>query len=179
MKRTFCGILVLAMLLASLASCSGYNRVMREHLKNADNYQAREMILKDFYYIDPSTQEKKRDFADQAFGDNDIIFEVAFGKSVEELILFSGHTFEEDAELELYQFQLRVIPSNSQILLENGFFDRIAVDEKISFKASDYIYMDSEYFYIAQLEYADTEYLSFDDGLKNIVDMMEENKSIF
>ena len=78
MKRISCFILVFAMLLVSLVSCSGYNGVMRDHLKNADNYKTCEVILKDFYYIDPSTNEKKHDITDQAFLDNDIIFEVSF-----------------------------------------------------------------------------------------------------
>ena len=39
--------------------------------------------------------------------------------------------------------------------------------------------MDSEFFYIAQVEYDGTEYLNFEDGLENIVDMMDKDKSLF
>ena len=179
MKRISCFILIFAMLLFSLVSCSGYNSVMRDHLNNADNYQTREVILKDFYYIDPSTAEKKRDFTAQEFSGNDIIFEVSFFDSAEELRPFLGGSPNENISLEVYKFQFCVIKSNSKILLANDFFDHITVGEKINVSVSDYIYMDSEFFYIAQLQYNGKEYLNFEEGLKNIVDMMNENKSIF
>ena len=54
----------------------------------------------------------------------------------------------------------------------------MTVGEKISVKVSDFIYMDSEYFYVVQLEYNGKEYLNFEEGLKNLVDMMNKNKSL-
>ena len=176
MKRISCSILIFAML---LVSCSGYNGVMRDHLKKSNNYQTREVILKDFYYIDPSTNEKKRDFTTQEFSNNDIIFEVSFFNNIEELRPFLGGSPNENISLEVYKIQFRVIKSNSKILLANDFFNHITVGEKISVKVSDFIYMDSEFFYIAQLEYNGKEYLNFEEGLMNIVDMMDENKSLF
>ena len=179
MKKFSCFTLVLALLLLALVSCSGYNKIMRDHLKNSNNYQTREVFLKDFYYIDPSTNEKKRDFTAQEFSDNDVIFEVSFFNSVEELRPFLGGSPNESIPLEEYKFQFRVIKSNSKILLTNDFFNHITVGEKISVKVSDFIYMDNNYFYIAQLEYNGKEYLTFDEGLKNIVDMMDKNRSLF
>jgi hypothetical protein len=38
--------------------------------------------------------------------------------------------------------------------------------------------MDTNYFYIAGLQYADTEYLSPDVGLENIIDMMKKDWSL-
>ncbi len=179
MKRISCFILILTLLLLTFVSCSGYNRTMRDHLENADNYKTYEVILKDFYYIDPSTNEKKRDITDQAFLDNDIIFEVSFFNSFEELRPFLGGPPNEDVPLEEYKFQFLIMKNNSNILSSNDLYKHITVGEKISVKVSDYIYMDSNYFYIAQLEYNGKEYLSFEEGLKNIVNMMKQDKSLF
>lgn len=178
MKKTTALTTFLAILLICFTSCSGYNQIMRNHLENADNYHTCEVILKDLYYIDSSTNEKKYDVTDQDFLDNDISLEVSFFNNIEELRPFLGGNPNEDIPLEAYKFQFHVTKSNSNILASNGFYTNITVGEKISVKVSDHIYMDSEYFYVAQLEYKGKEYLSFEEGLKNIVDMMNENKSL-
>ena len=90
-----------------------------------------------------------------------------------------GGTPNEDIPLEEYKIQYIVTKKNSKILWANDFFNHITVGEKISVNVSDFIYMDSEYFYIAQLEYNGKEYLNFEEGLMNIVDMIDENKSLF
>ena len=178
MKRIVCCVM-LAMLLVCLAACSGYNGAMYDHLKNADNYQSCEVVIEDIYYIDPSTNEKKYDFADKAFVEYDIIFEVTFADDISQLYPFLGATPDESAQLEEYEFQFRVINSNSNILLEQHFFKQVTAGDRIRVRVSSFLYMDSEYFYIAQLEYAGQEYLNFEEGLKNIVDMMDKNKSPF
>ena len=179
MKKISCFILIFAILQVSLVSCSGYNGIMRNHLKNPDNYQACEVILEDFYYIVPSTNEKKRDFTTNEFSNNDIIFDVSFFNGIEELRPFLGGMPNPDIPLEEYKFQFRVIKSNNRILLANGFFNQITVGEKISVRVSDFIYMDSDFFHIARLEYNGKEYLNFEEGLTNIIDMMNKNKSFF
>ena len=179
MKKISCFILIFAILQVSLVSCSGYNGIMRNHLKNPDNYQACEVILEDFYYIVPSTNEKKRDFTTNEFSNNDIIFVVSFSNSYEELKPFLGITPDESTPSGEYKFQFRVIKSNNRILLANGFFNQITVGEKISVRVSDFIYMDSDFFHIARLEYNGKEYLNFGEGLRNIIDMMNKNKSFF
>jgi hypothetical protein len=84
-----------------------------------------------------------------------------------------------DIPLEEYKFQFRVTKDNSNLLSSNGFYNCVSLEAKISVKVSSYIYMDSEFFYIAQVEYDGTEYLNFEDGLENIVDMMDKDKSLF
>lgn len=179
MKRILCFIFILVLLSASLVSCSGYNKIMRNHLKNEDNYRTCEVYLKDFYYIDPSSDEKKRDFTERTSIDANIIFEVSFFNSVEELKPFLGGSPNENILLEEYIFQFYVTKENGNVLLSNNFFNDIPIGERFSVKVSDFIYMDSEFFYVAQLEYNGKEYLSFEKGLENIVNMMNKNKSLF
>ncbi len=179
MKRISCLILILPLLLVCFVSCTGYNQIMRNHLADADNYHTYEVILEDLYYFDLSTNEKNRDITDQAFLDNDITFKVSFLNSYDEVRPFLGADPNEDIPLEEYTFCFEVTKNNSHILLSNDFYKDIKVGEKISVKVSDFIYMDGYFFYIAQLEYNGKEYLSFEDGLKNIVDMMEQNESLF
>ena len=179
MKKIACLAVIFALALVSLTSCSGYNKTMRDYLGNADNYQVCEVFLKDLYYIDPSTNEKVRDFSSDDFHDNDIIFEVSFFNGIEELRPFLGGMPNTDIPLEEYKFQFRVTKDNSNLLSSNGFYNCVSLEAKISVKVSSYIYMDSEFFYIAQVEYDGTEYLNFEDGLENIVDMMDKDKSLF
>lgn len=178
MKKTTCLTTLLAILITCFASCSGYNKPMRDHLGNADNYHTCEVILEDLYYIDSSTNEKKRDITDQDFLNNDIFLEVSFFNSIDDLRPFLGLTPSKDTPLETYKFQFRVTKSNSRILASNDYYANMTVGEKISVKVSDFIYMDSEYFYVVQLEYNGKEYLNFEEGLKNLVDMMNKNKSL-
>lgn len=53
------------------------------------------------------------------------------------------------------------------------------MNETIEIRASDLIYMDGNFFYIASVMYDETEYLNFDDGLKNIVNMIKKKRSVF
>ena len=179
MKKIACLTVIIALIFVVFTSCSGYNRTMRDHLGNADNYQTFEVILKDLYYIDTSTNEKVRNFSGDDFLDKDIIFEVSFFNNIEELKPFLGSTPSEDIPLEEYKFQFSVTKENSKILFLNDFYNCVSLEEKISVKVSSYIYMDSEFFYIAQVEHDGIEYLSFEEGLKNIVDMMDKDKSLF
>ena len=129
--------------------------------------------------MDPSTNERKRDFTDREFFENDVILEVSFFNSVEELIPFLGHTPDENTSLDVYTVQFRLTDHNCNVLASNNFFTNVNIGQRICVRASDFIYMDSEYFLVAQLNYNGREYLSFDEGFKNIVDMMDQDKSLF
>lgn len=179
MKKLVCLAILFAILLTCFTSCSGYNKTMRKYLENAENYHTYEVFLEDVYYIDPSTNEKKRDITDQDFLDNDIFLEISFFNSIEELRPFLGGTPNEDTPPEEYKFRFRVTKSNSNILASNGFYTDVSIGEKINVKVSDLIYMDSEFFYIAKLECGGKEYLNFEEGLKNIADMVNKDKSLF
>ena len=178
MKKFSCFILILALLLLTLVSCSGYNIIMRDHLSDPENYQTYEAILTDIYYQDPVTKEVIGDLENSKITDYETVFIVTF-ETTEDVRAFWGGTPNPDISPEEFNFALHVNSDNSKILHSNGFYDSVSLGDKITVTASSWIYMDGDFFYITQLECDGTEYLTFDEGLKNIVDMMNKNKSIF
>ncbi len=178
MKKVICFITVLLVLIVCLTSCSGYNKIMRDHLSDPENYQACEAILVDIYYLDPVTKEVFYDLETPEILDYETVFIVAF-ETTEDVSAFLGGTPNPYIPLEEYKISLRVASDNSKILHSNGFYDSVSLGDKITLTASNWIYMDGNFFFVAQVECDGTEYLTFDEGLKNIVDMMNKNKSLF
>ena len=178
MKKYSCFILIFALLLLSLVSCSGYNKIMRDHLSNPENYQVYEAILTDIYYRDPVTKEDFDDLENSEITDYETVFIVTF-ETTEDVRAFLGGTPNPDIPLQEFDFALHVNSDNSKILHSNGFYDSVSLGDKITVTVSSWIYMNRDFFYIAQLECDGTEYLTFDEGLKNIVDMMNKIKSLF
>ena len=112
------------------------------------------------------------------FSNYETVFIVTF-ETTEDVRAFLGGTPNPDIPLQEFDFALHVNSDNSKILHSNGFYDSVSLGDKITVTVSSWIYMDGDFFYIAQLECDGTEYLTFDEGLKNIVDMMNKNKSLF
>ena len=76
------------------------------------------------------------------------------------------------------QATLYVPEENYELLAERRFFMNFSEGDTITVTASNLIYMDGEFFYIAALTHNGTEYLSFDEGLQNIKRMMRRNPSM-
>ena len=178
MKKMLSLTLCLAVLLACLSSCSGYNKIMRDHLSDADNYHTFNVTLHSISYQDPSTYDIVYDFDPSEVLDYDIIFRVTF-ETREEVSAFWGGRLNPDIPLEECIVPLQVISDNHKVLVSNGFYDHVSLGDTISITASDWIYMDGDFFFVAQAEYDGTEYLNLEDGLKNIISMMNKNKSLF
>ena len=51
--------------------------------------------------------------------------------------------------------------------------------DSITLRCSTWIYMDGYFYYVAEVKAEDKQYLSFEDGLANIIAYMEDNKSLF
>lgn len=177
MKKIISFLLIATSLCVLLSSCSGYNKIMRDHLSDAANYQDYTVTLVDMYYKDTSNGETRRDFDNQDFVDYDVNISVTF-ETVEQVSAFLGGSPNKNKPLEDYKFSLVIHAANNRILFENGFYENIAIGNKINIIASDWIYMDGNFFYVAQVEYDGVVYLDFEDGLKNITDHMDENKSL-
>ena len=177
MKKFIGYVLILTLLLVCISSCSGYNKIMRDHLSNPANYQTFDVVLTDMCYQDPSNHKILRDFDKQDFLNYDITIYVTF-ETIEDISAFLGHSPNLDIPLEEYEISLHIPRDNSKVLFNNGFYENISSGDKITITSSNWVYMDSDFFYVAQVEYNGVMYLSFDDGLKNITDMMNKNKSL-
>jgi len=149
-----------------LTSC-GYNGIMYKYLTNADNYYSLGVYVKSIYYYLDGNSEKFEDFKNEdILQARDIYISVQIDTSDSQPIV--GHT---------YDFE--IIPSNNELLYENGFYDNIEIGEYCNIRASWWIYMDGNFSYLASVIHMEDEYLNFDEGLNNIVELMDQDRSLF
>ncbi len=162
---------------AVLFDCSGYNKIIRDHLANAENYQSYDVTVTQIYYSDENNGIYQN-YTAPDFPCHDIYLKVQF-HSLEDISGFLGGTPNPKYSPDEYQFNLMMLKENAEIAASNGLFESISLNSVVSVRASDLIYMDGDFFYIAQLTYNGTEYLSFADGIHNIINRLNQDKSLF
>ena len=151
MKRILLPLLVIILLL-SMTACSGYNGIMREHLSNEENYCDIEAT-----------------FCSYKETDDRIYLYVA----VEDKSAFDS------SEVNSEEIRLELVGDNCKALSEVLAKEEIREGDRITVKCSTWIYMDSIFYYVAELKTQSQTLLSFDDGLQNIIKYMDDNKSLF
>ena len=151
MKRLLL-LLFTIILLLSITACSGYNGIMREHLGNEDNY----------YAVDAT-------FCSYKEADDRLYLYV----TVEDKSAFDS------SEAGSEEIRLELVGDNCDALGEFLAKEEICAGDRITVKCSTWIYMDSTFYYVAEIETQDKTFLSFDDGIENITKYMDENKSLF
>ncbi len=151
MKRLLM-LLVVIILLLSITACSGYNGIMREHLGNEDNYYAVDAV-----------------FCSYKEADAHLYLYV----TVEDKSAFDS------SEAGSEEIRLELVGDNCDALAEFLAKEEICAGDRITVKCSTWIYMDSTFYYVAEIATQDKTFLSFDDGMKNITKYMNENKSLF
>ncbi len=151
MKRILLLLIAIALLL-NLTACSGYNEVMREYLSKEDHYHDIEAT-----------------FCSYKEADDRIYLYV----SVEDKSAFDS------SEVNSEEIRLELVGDNCNALGEILAKEELREDDKITVKCSTWIYMDSTFYYIAELKTQTQTLLSFDDGLKNIVKYVNDNKALF
>ena len=98
----------------------------------------------------------------------------------EEVAKFNGVSAENlKLNQEDYLITLEIIGDNIKEVCNNGFMNEIQPGDIIEVVASNWIYMDGDFFYIIGLSKDNKEYLNKDEGLQNLITYMNENKSIF
>lgn len=176
MKRYLTIILCLFAILSLLTSCSGYNSPMRDHLSDEQNYHTYRGILCDVYYLD-AEYNKVSVLSSEAIPDCDVVLELTFDDS-ENIRKFLGAEPNPEWALADYKFVFDITKKNHQILVENGFYDAVSKNTPIEITSSSWIYMDSDFFLVAAVTYNETEYLTFDNGILNIREYINEHKSL-
>lgn len=151
MKRTLLFLLTISLLL-SMTACNGYNRIMREHLSNEENYSDVEATLCSY----KETDDRIYLYVD-----------------VEDKSAFDSY------EMYRKEIRLELVGDNCKALSEVLAKEEIREGDKITVKCSTLIYMDSPFYYVAELKTQSQTFLSFDDGLKNIIKYVNDNKSLF
>ena len=145
-------ILFATVLLLSMTACSGYNGIMREHLGNEDNYHDIEAT-----------------FCSYKEADDRIYLYV----SVEDKSAFDS------SEANSEEIRLELVGDNCNVLSEVLAKEEICEGDKITVKCSTWIYTDSTFYYVAELKTQSQMFLSFDDGLNNIIKYVNDNKALF
>ncbi|MBQ7378657.1 MAG: hypothetical protein IJW70_03120 [Clostridia bacterium] len=151
MKRLLL-LLLTMILLPGMTACSGYNGMMREHLGNRDHYVA----------INATFCSYKQE-------DDRIYLYV----SVEDKSVFDA------SEANSEEIRLELVGDNCQALGQVFAKEEIRKGDSITVKCSTWIYMDTEFYYVAEIKKQDQTFLAFDDGLENIREYMNDHKSLF
>ena len=151
MKRTLLFLLTISLLL-SMTACSGYNGIMREHLSNEENYC-----------------DVEATFCSYKETDDRIYLYVA----VEDKSAFDR------SEANSEEIILALVGDNCKALSEVLAKEEIREGDRITVKCSTLIYMDSTFYYVAEIKNQDKIFLSFDEGLENITKYVNDNKALF
>ena len=178
MKKIIILSVVIALIFCCFTSCTGYNKIMRDHLSDSNNYATFEVILNDICYLDSNTHQFVSNSNVSESSKGSAYFCVQF-ETYENVAVFIGGDPNKDIPIEEFVINFEITEENNKILYENGFYDDFALGDRITIAASHWIYMDTEFFYIAQVEYRGKVYLNFEEGLRNIVEMMNNDKSFF
>ncbi len=134
-----------------IESCWGYNKLMYEHLGNSANYKTYTMTLKDIVAFKDGKSVSYSD--DETIQEQQVVF-VLTAHDYSDVKDFLGARHDPDMSLNDYPISLTVISSSNNILADNGFYDDPPVGKDIVVRASSWIYMDNNFFYIAQLRVA-------------------------
>lgn len=163
MKKIVISI-VIFILTITLSSCSGYNKIMRNHLSDSSSYC--EYIV------------EVQEIAISQYDSNRLgVFVKFFSK--EEVAKFHGVSAENlTLDPEDYLITLEIIGDNITEVCDNGLMEAIQPGDVIEVVASNWIYMDGDFFYIIGLSKDNKEYLNKDEGLQNLIAYMNENKSL-
>lgn len=163
MKKIIISILIFLFTI-TLSSCSGYNKIMRNHLSDPASYC--EYIV------------EVQEIAVSQYDSNKLrVFVKFFNK--EEVAKFNGVSAGNlTLDPEDYLITLEIIGDNVKEVCDNGLMEEIQPGDIIEVMASNWIYMDGKFFYIIGLSKDNKEYLNKDEGLQNLIVYMDENKSL-
>ena len=162
--KKFITFLLVFIFTITLSSCSGYNKIMRNHLSDSSSFCE-------------YTVEVQKIAISQYDSDKLVVFVKFFSK--EEYAKFNGVSAENlILSPEDYLITLEIIGDNFKEVCDNGLMEEIQLGDIIEVVASNWIYMDGDFFSIIGLSKDNKEYLNKDEGLQNLIDYMNENKSL-
>ena len=163
------------MVMVDLPSCGAYDLF----LTNPELFikDKKQLSIENIYVCNKETgklEEYNDTIHDESYLSTTVYFSVSEldGFYGDEYILGDGTRTEKMVLLE-------VSAENSKILLENGFYKDFLVGNVVEIQSSNWVYMDANFYYIIGVKYGEIQYLNAEDGLQNIVDMMDKERSLF
>lgn len=162
-----------------LTGCTGYNNILYDHLSDEKNYLQVTGKIHEIYYYKNSVKKTWQVSSDFKLDVESTIF-VSLQFDKETYLKFSGtSSMSDDFDYTTNYIDFELIQLNTNILIDNSFFESISYGDDLTIKASNLIYMDTTYFVAIQLIHDDLVYLATDDGLSNFIVYMNENRSLF
>lgn len=174
--KRYISVCVIAVLLTvSLSGCYGYNKLMREHLSNPDNYYEFTVEVTRIYTYDGDNYDNRStDISCSADVDanSDLFY-------IEDKVLSGNYQFVDgDYYEKQIEIQFELSRANVLYLLSTDFYDVAKVGTQLNIRSTMWIYGDREWQYVAEIKLDDAVYLGFNDGLQNITEYMNANKSL-
>ena len=170
-------LVILCILCIFVLTGCGYNPIMYSYLSDRNHYENYTVQIAEIYYYDWDSKEYVKDYSDERFQMNEVVFKVTF-PSYEEADKFYGYEVDREKELSEYKEVFEVATENNQLLAKSGFYEQISVGDTIDITTSGWIYMDGYFYYIIGVQCGETEYLNSEDGLRNVIDMMNKKKGL-
>lgn len=162
MKRKIMAVFAVLLCTAMLQGCSGFNAIMFKNLSDRAEYRTDYVYITGIY----TYNTQSRMYEEYNAADNPEVMylraDITNGQYPSE-----GYTY------------IEVIPDNIIELAKNDFFVNFEPGAIYSVTWSEYIYMDTDFFYVIGVARDNTVYLDDDIGLQNMVDYMNENRSLF
>lgn len=175
---SICVALMIVMLSALFCGC-GFNKIMREHLSDPDNYYEFTIEVARVYTYDGNADSYENRYTDVT-SPADINLDAADLFYIDGKVISGNYEFV-DGEYyeEQNETQFEFSRANVLHLLSTEFYDIVKIGDILTIRSTMWIYGDREWQYVAEIKLNDTVYLGFDEGLQNIIDYMNANKSIF
>ena len=178
LKRTVALLLGLSFVAIFLTSCNThfyYDKPTYRRLSNPELYDEFSMIVKGLEYYDADTKEIKEYTPDITLEEFDEVYIVVYCDSRETFISFHGSIADwvTDEMISEDYIDLRVCKENNDILISNDFYKEINPGDNIIVSATHFVSFDKTQTFMCSLKTENKLYLDFDEGLSNIVKMMD------
>ncbi len=151
-------MLSLILCICLLSGC-GFNAPMRRFLSDRENYHQYECT-----HLETREEEAGA-----------MYFHVSLTEEPRDNLKYDNYYSEEYG---CNSTRLEVLGENIRVLEERGFFEEVTPGTPITIVASPLIYMDGNYFFIIGVRAGDKVYLDTETGLENMIDYMNDHKSL-
>lgn len=171
------GRIVMLLILTVLLSGCGYNRIMREHFSNPDNYFEFEIEVTRIYFYDDDKHRDER-FVDITCS-ADVDLDSADTFYIDGKVLDGNVPFLDKDDYAMHsELDFEISRANVLHLLSTEFYNVIKVGDKLKVRSTLWTYSDNDWRHVAEIKLGDTVYLGLAEGLQNIIDYANANKSV-
>ena len=172
MKIKIITIFTLILCIFALSGCDNtYTKKEYENLSNKENYRSFEVKFSYVRFLEDNKQSS-------SYQNEKLQLVVTF-LILEELNLFKTIKLESVSSLDSYPIMFTIFEENTNLLIQNNFFNEVNEGDIITIWVSMYRGIDTIYNYLGGLSTNNKTYLSLDEGIDGIKKHMDSNRSPF